>query len=114
MQRVEIVPPALCRHPGIMDCDATDAGWSASLVQRYFPEPYRFIAPYRSTFWCRIARYLIPRQLRRNMQVTRWQFQGLDRLRASLAAGAGVMLASNHCRWPDPLVLGTLGIEMRK
>ncbi len=84
------------------------------MVQRYFPEPYRFIAPYRSTFWCRIARYLIPRQLRRNMQVTRWQFQGLDRLRASLAAGAGIMLASNHCRWPDPLVLGTLGIEIRK
>jgi 1-acyl-sn-glycerol-3-phosphate acyltransferase len=83
------------------------------LVQRYFSEPYRFIAPYRSTFWCRIARYLIPRQLRRKMQVKRWHFQGLDRFRASRAAGAGILLASNHCRWPDPLVLGTLGIALR-
>jgi 1-acyl-sn-glycerol-3-phosphate acyltransferase len=97
-----------------MGCEVPEVGRSAPLVQRYFPEPYRFIAPYRSTFWCRIARYLVPRQLRRNMQVTRWQFQGIERLRASLTAGAGIILSSNHSRWPDPLVLGTLGVEMRQ
>jgi 1-acyl-sn-glycerol-3-phosphate acyltransferase len=84
------------------------------LFQRYFTEPYRFIPPYRSTFWCRLARRSIRGHLRRRMGVPRWHFQGLDFLRDSLARGAGVLLAANHCRWPDPVVLGMLGLEVRR
>ena len=35
----------------------------------------------------------------------------VERLRASLAAGHSIMLAPNHCRMADPLVLGMLGME---
>jgi 1-acyl-sn-glycerol-3-phosphate acyltransferase len=35
----------------------------------------------------------------------------VERLRTSLAAGKSIMLAPNHCRMADPLVLGILGME---
>jgi Acyltransferase len=84
------------------------------VVERYFTEPYRFIPPYRGTFWCRLGSPVVSRRLRRRMGVTRWHFEGLDALRDSLARGAGVLLASNHCRWPDPLVLGMLGLRVER
>jgi hypothetical protein len=37
---------------------------------------------------------------------------GVERLRASLAAGHGIMLAPNHCRPPDPMVLGHLSFAV--
>src|SRR5258708_623551 len=83
-------------------------------LERYFLEPYRFIPPIRGKFWCRIAKRLIPRHLRRHMGVTRWHFEGIDLFHQSLAKGAGILLTPNHCRWPDPLVMGTFGIHARK
>lgn len=83
-------------------------------MERYFLEPYRFIPPFRSTFWCRIAARLIPRHLRRSMGVKLWQFRGTELLEASIRNGAGVLLAPNHCRWSDPMVLGVMGIHMRR
>jgi 1-acyl-sn-glycerol-3-phosphate acyltransferase len=82
------------------------------VVERYFTEPYRFIPPYRGTFWCRVGSPLVTRKLRRGLGVTRWHFEGLDALSDSFARGAGVLLASNHCRWTDPLVLGMLGLHV--
>jgi hypothetical protein len=46
--------------------------------------------------------------------VTRWQFHGLDLVRRSLDEGAGVVLASNHSRWADPVVLAMLGLEIER
>jgi 1-acyl-sn-glycerol-3-phosphate acyltransferase len=84
------------------------------LLQRYFTEPYRFIPPYRSTFWCRLARRPIRGHLRRRLGVPRWHFEGLDFLRDSLGRGAGVLVTANHCRWSDPVVLGLLGLEVQR
>jgi 1-acyl-sn-glycerol-3-phosphate acyltransferase len=82
-------------------------------VERYFDDGYRFIPPYRSTFWCQVfGRLLLPRQLRRALGVTRWQFQGLPHLQESFREGAGVLLTPNHCRWADPPLLGRLGVEI--
>jgi hypothetical protein len=83
-----------------------------AVVQRYFSEPYRFVPPYRSTLWCRLLGGLVPGHLRRRLGVQRWQFEGLDHLRRSLAAGCGVLLAVNHSRWVDPPVVGVLGLEI--
>ena len=80
-----------------------------ALFQRYFLEPYRFVAPYRGTFWCGVARHIMPRHLRGPMGVPHWHFQGADHLRDSLSKNAGILLASNHCRWADPVVMGMLG-----
>jgi hypothetical protein len=82
------------------------------LIERYFTEPYRFIAPHRGLLWCRVARRIMPWFLRRKMGVARMTFQGLDLLRASLDQGAGILLCPNHCRRADPLVAGFLGVEV--
>lgn len=85
-----------------------------SALERYFLEPYRFIPPFRSTFWCGLARRLMPRHLRKRMMVQRWEFSGLDHLRTALAQKAGVLIASNHCRWSDPMILGVMATQLRQ
>lgn len=71
-------------------------------------KPYRFIPPQRGTFWWRVFRFILPGYLRRTAGITHVEHRGLEKLRASLAAGHGVMLAPNHCRPCDPMVLGPL------
>jgi hypothetical protein len=90
------------------------AGQETTLFQRYFTEGYRFIPPYRSTFWCRLAGRVLPRRMPREFGVARWHFEGLDNLRSSLDCGAGILLAANHCRRADPAVLGMLGLHLRR
>jgi len=84
------------------------------LFQRYFLEPYRFIGPYRGKFWCRVAKHVMPRHLRGGMGVPRWRFQGMEHIRDSLSKNAGILLACNHCRWADPVVMGMLGVDVRR
>lgn len=71
-------------------------------------KPYRFVAPHRSAWWWRMFRPLLPYYLRRFHGVVRVECRHAERLRASLEAGHGVMLTPNHCRPPDPMVLGVL------
>ncbi|MFO0878030.1 MAG: lysophospholipid acyltransferase family protein [Gemmataceae bacterium] len=75
-------------------------------MERYFLEPYRFIPPHRSTFWCRAARGVVMRHLRKNLGIQRWQFRGEEHLRQSLEQKAGILLTPNHCRWADPTMVG--------
>ena len=84
------------------------------MFQRYFLEPYRFVPPYRGKFWCRVAKHVMPRHLRGKMGVPRWHFQGLEHLRDSLSKNAGILLAANHCRWADPVVMGMLGVQLKQ
>jgi 1-acyl-sn-glycerol-3-phosphate acyltransferase len=84
------------------------------MVERYDTEPYRFIPPFRSKFWCRVAKRVVPVQLRRKMKIMRWQFDNLDLLRESLDRKAGILLTPNHCRWADPLVVGVLGTSINQ
>jgi 1-acyl-sn-glycerol-3-phosphate acyltransferase len=83
------------------------------LIRRYFTEPYRFIPPYRSTRWCKVFRWLLPGHLRR-LGVVRWKFEGTEHLVRSLHQSAGIILASNHCRWADPGILAMLGLSLRQ
>jgi 1-acyl-sn-glycerol-3-phosphate acyltransferase len=74
-------------------------------------EPYRFVPPRAGGLWpALLARYL-PRYLRTAHGVATVSCRGTERLRKSLAAGHGVMLAPNHCRPSDPMVLGMLARE---
>jgi 1-acyl-sn-glycerol-3-phosphate acyltransferase len=75
-------------------------------------EPYRFVPPVTGTFWTYPLRWWLPGKVRRSWGVEWPQFRGLDRLRASLRAGHGVVLAPNHCRPCDPLVMGLLCIAL--
>lgn len=73
-------------------------------------EPYRFVPPHRGRLWpWFLSRFQLPRYLRRNFGVQHVELRGLERLRASLAAGHGIMLTPNHCRPCDPFLLFQLG-----
>lgn len=77
-------------------------------------KPYRFIPPRYSAFWAKLIEWWLPTHLRRDYGVTSWEFRNVERLRASLDAGHGVVLASNHVRPSDPQVLGLLSLEVAR
>jgi 1-acyl-sn-glycerol-3-phosphate acyltransferase len=85
----------------------------AALVQKVvITEPYRFVPPRRGKFWWHFFRPILPAYLRRTAGIERVECRGIERLRASFAAGHGIMLAPNHCRPCDPMVLGPLSYEI--
>ena len=71
-------------------------------------KPYRFVAPDRSKLWWHLFRPILSLYLRRSHGIIGVECRGVERLRASLDAGHGIMLAPNHCRPPDPMILGHL------
>jgi 1-acyl-sn-glycerol-3-phosphate acyltransferase len=75
-------------------------------------KPYRFIPPYRTTFWSNVIRALRIHQfyLWRSEGVGSYEVRNAQRLRASIAAGHGVLLTPNHPRTADPLALGWLTV----
>ncbi len=72
--------------------------------------PYAFVPPYRADWWPTLIQRLdlFTLYLRRAEGVVEHEVRGVERLRTSLAAGHGIMLAPNHCRYADPLALGYL------
>ena len=74
-------------------------------------EPYRFVPPRPGPFWARLFGVFLPGYLRKNHGVVRVETRGTGRLKASMAAGHGIMLAPNHCRPCDPFVTGMLSLE---
>ncbi len=77
-------------------------------------ETYRFVPPRFSPFWWRVIQWYLPAFLRKNFGVTSWECAGAERLAGSLKAGCGVLLACNHCRPCDPMVLGLLAREVAR
>ncbi|MCA9071735.1 MAG: 1-acyl-sn-glycerol-3-phosphate acyltransferase [Planctomycetaceae bacterium] len=82
------------------------------MQQIVFDEPYEFIPPYRGTFWALLFRHLLKGHLRRSNGITESECRGTERLRKSLDAGHGIILAPNHCRPSDPMAMGLLNREM--
>jgi 1-acyl-sn-glycerol-3-phosphate acyltransferase len=77
-------------------------------------KPYTFIPPRLNRFWHRVARRMLPRQLRKDYGITAIECIGAEKLQASVDAGHGVVLAGNHCRPCDPMVLDTLSSRVRR
>jgi 1-acyl-sn-glycerol-3-phosphate acyltransferase len=73
-----------------------------------FAKPYQFVPPRFSAFWAKIVEWYLPTYLRKTNGITSWEMVGAERLAESLRAGNSVMLASNHCRPCDPMVLALL------
>lgn len=71
-------------------------------------EPYEFVPPVYSAWWPLILRPYLRRYLRKAYGVYSVECRHVERFRASLAAGHSIVLAPNHCRMSDPLVLGIL------
>lgn len=77
-------------------------------------KPYQFVPPHRSRFWPALLDWYLPRFLEKSHGVARVECRGTERLKASLAAGHGVLLAPNHSRPCDPMVLGALSKAVRR
>jgi 1-acyl-sn-glycerol-3-phosphate acyltransferase len=77
-------------------------------------KPYRFVPPGRGIFWPHVLKYYLRWHTRKHYGVRSSKFLGLERLTASIGAGHGVMLASNHCRPCDPMVLGLLAARINQ
>lgn len=75
-------------------------------------QPYEFVPPTRSRFWPWLLRQFVPGQLRRRYGVERTEVRGLDKLKQSRAAGHSVLLAPNHCRPSDPMIVAEVCRQM--
>lgn len=71
-------------------------------------KPYQFIPPVYGRFWPTVFSPLMPYYLNRAWGIAEVECRGTELLRQSMAAGHGIVLAPNHCRPCDPLVLGRL------
>ncbi|QDU92842.1 1-acyl-sn-glycerol-3-phosphate acyltransferase [Lignipirellula cremea] len=80
-----------------------------------FEKPYKFIPPHRGDWWPAFIRDsgILYRYLKKHEGVTGYDVRHTDRLRASLDAGHGIILAPNHSRASDPLVIGRLTGEAK-
>src|SRR3954469_14750200 len=75
-------------------------------------KPYVAVLPYHGTLWPRALNLYFPRYLRRRYGIAKIGIVAADKLRASLAAGHGVLITPNHCRDEDPFILSALAREM--
>ncbi len=76
-----------------------------------FDKPYEFVPPDYSNWGPHVLRFYVRRHLRKAYGVSAVESRHVERLRASLAAGKSIMLAPNHCRLSDPMVLGVMALE---
>ena len=73
-------------------------------------KPYTFVPPHRGNFLPKVILKLglVPWYLKKFEGVVSHQLHGVDHLRESMRLGHGVLLAPNHCRYADPLVMAFL------
>lgn len=76
--------------------------------------PYQFVPPHRGTFIPTLLRNIgVPfRWMKKNEGVTECEIRNGQRLRDSLAAGHAMVLAPNHSRPGDPMLMGWVTMEM--
>ncbi|QDT02677.1 Acyltransferase [Rubripirellula lacrimiformis] len=70
--------------------------------------PYQFVPPHRGNAWPSFIQTfrIVDLYLARKEGVVQHECRGLDHWRASKQRGDGILLAPNHCRYADPLVIG--------
>jgi 1-acyl-sn-glycerol-3-phosphate acyltransferase len=74
-------------------------------------EPYEFVPPHRGKLFFSLFKLILRRYLRAKHGIAADECRGIERLRESLAAGHGIILAPNHSRLSDPMAIGLLSIE---
>ena len=73
-----------------------------------FDDRYEFIPPHRGSLWPWVLERMGPWLVRREYGIHRVTCRGAEHLRTSLDAGHGIILAPNHCRPSDPIIMGEL------
>src|SRR5437660_683193 len=59
-------------------------------------KPYVFVPPLNSWFWNRTFGVVLPYYLQWKYGIAKREYRGVERLRASVAAGHGIVPAANH------------------
>jgi 1-acyl-sn-glycerol-3-phosphate acyltransferase len=77
-------------------------------------EPYEFVPPKRGRFWIDFFRPFLGYYLDKFWGISQVECRNVHYLEESLAAGHGIMLAPNHCRPCDPMVVGALTAQLRQ
>jgi len=75
------------------------------MQQLIIDKPYRFIPSRNSRFWSVLVNLWLPGHLRKAYGIEACECTGAEKLRDSLNSGHGVLLAANHCRPCDPMVI---------
>jgi 1-acyl-sn-glycerol-3-phosphate acyltransferase len=75
-------------------------------------QPYVPVPPYRGTVWPRLIYGYVPRFLRKRYGVRKIEIVGAEKLGRSIAEGHGVLIAPNHCRDEDPVVVSRLAVKV--
>jgi 1-acyl-sn-glycerol-3-phosphate acyltransferase len=88
--------------------NTTHTGLATETAEVIVAEPYEFVPPKSGTLVARLMQPVLPVQLKHTWGIVGHEIRGAEKLRASLAAGHGIVLAPNHVRDPDALVVGLL------
>ncbi|KAA1260301.1 Acyltransferase [Rubripirellula obstinata] len=70
--------------------------------------PYEFVGPHRGNLWPSLIQALriVDWYLAKKEGVVDYDLRGMHHWQQSLQRGDGILLAPNHCRYADPLVIG--------
>ena len=71
---------------------------------------YRFVPPLFGTLVPRLLQSILPWYLNRKYGITQWEVRGAEKLRASIDAGHGVLIAPNHSKDSDSVAVGLISI----
>lgn len=71
-------------------------------------KPYRFIPPWRGTWLPYLTQklHIVDWYLKKYEGVESHELRGIENLEASIKAGHGILIAPNHSRYADPIVMG--------
>jgi 1-acyl-sn-glycerol-3-phosphate acyltransferase len=75
---------------------------------------YQFVPPHEGKLWPRLLGRLMPHFLRRKHGITEIEVRGDDAIGKLLASGHGILLAPNHCRMSDAIVLQSLSRKLKQ
>jgi len=68
-------------------------------------ERYKFVPPREGSFYPFVIGTLLPWIVKKDYGVDRMSFVGLEKIREAHQSGKAVMLAANHCRPVDPMIV---------
>lgn len=75
------------------------------MQQLIIDKPYRFIPSRNSRFWSTLVHLWLPHHLRKDYGIESCTSVHAEKLCDSLNSGHGVLIAANHCRPCDPMVI---------
>lgn len=75
---------------------------------------YQFVPPHEGKLWPRLLGRLMPHFLKRKHGITEVEVRGDEAIRRLQQSGHGIVLAPNHCRMSDAIVLQSLSRQLNQ